>query len=64
MAKDVTQATISALLCGTAALGSLTHAAILLAVTSSKSSLLWLADVLLIASLAIGIAGLALASLN
>lgn len=64
VAKDAAQATIAALLCGAAALGSLTHASILLAVTSSKSGLFWVADALFMVSMAIGFAGLALAALR
>jgi hypothetical protein len=64
LAKNATQATIAALLCSAAALGSLTHASILLAVTSSKNSLLWIANALLLVSLAIGCGGAALSALS
>ncbi len=64
LAKDATQATVAALLCAAAALGSLAHAAIVLAITSSKSGIFWVADALLIVSLAIGFGGATLGILN
>lgn len=60
LAKDATQATIAALLCGASALGAFTHASILLAVTLNNNRLLWVADALFIASLSVGFGGSAL----